>query len=150
MVNIYHKPGNGRLHFQYMSSPLRYGAWITLGGHYLQGSWWQVDFGSWTKVTIIATQGRQDAAQWVTKYRVSYSYDRLFFSYYKEGDYTKVFFSRLRTSFSYLSYDFTFNLHGQFVSVTYPRRTLFQLDHVTRNLQSKERKTPRNQYCLGS
>lgn len=95
MVDIYHKPGNGRLHFQKVPSPLRYGAWATLGGHYLQGSWWQVDFGSWTKVTIIATQGRQDAAQWVKKYRVSYSYDGLFFRYYKEGDYTKVFSSRL-------------------------------------------------------
>lgn len=103
MVDIYHKPGNGRLHFQKVPSPLRYGAWATLGGHYLQGSWWQVDFGSWTKVTIIATQGRQDAAQWVKKYRLSYSYDGLFFRYYKEGDYTKVFSSRLRISFAYLS-----------------------------------------------
>ena len=144
MVDIYHKPGNGRLHFQKVPSPLRYGAWATLGGHYLQGSWWQVDFGSWTKVTIIATQGRQDALQWVTKYRVSYSYDGLFFRYYKEGDYTKVFSSRLRIYFAYLSYDFTLDLHGQFVSVTYPRRTLFQLDHVTQNLQSKDRERPRN------
>lgn len=101
--SIYYKPGNGRLHFQKVPSPLRYGAWATLGGHYLQGSWWQVDFGSWTKVTIIATQGRQDAAQWVKKYRLSYSYDGLFFRYYKEGDYTKVFSSRLRISFAYLS-----------------------------------------------
>lgn len=92
MVDIYHKPGNGRLHFQKVPSPLRYGAWETLGGNYLKGSWWQVDFGSWTKVTIVATQGRQDRSYWVTKYRVSYSYDGLFFKYYREADYPKVFF----------------------------------------------------------
>ena len=94
-----YKPGDGRLHFQKTSSPLRYGAWSTLGGKYLKGSWWQVDFGSWTKVTIIATQGRQDKSQWVTKYRVSYSYDGLFFKYYMEADYPKVFSSRFKKIF---------------------------------------------------
>lgn len=93
MVDIYHKPGNGRLHFQKVPSPLRYGAWASAGAHYLKDSWWQVDFGSWTKVTIISTQGRQDAFQWVKKYRVSYSYDGIFFKYYMEGDYAKVFLS---------------------------------------------------------
>lgn len=92
MVDIYHKPGNGRLHFQKVPSPLRYGAWAAQGGHYLTGSWWQVDFGNWTKVTIVATQGRQDAAQWVKQYKLSYAYDGLFFKYYKQGDYDKVIF----------------------------------------------------------
>ena len=92
MVDIHHRPGNGRLHFQKELSPLRYGAWATAGGHYLtnKDSWFQVNFGSWAKVTIVATQGRQDAAQWVTKYLLSYSYDGLFFKYYMEGDYPKV------------------------------------------------------------
>lgn len=92
MVDIHHRPGNGRLHFQKVPSPLRYGAWATAGAHYLtnKDSWFQVNFGSWAKVTIVATQGRQNAAQWVTKYRLSYSYDGLFFKYYMEGDYPKV------------------------------------------------------------
>ena len=140
-----YKPGDGRLHFQKTSSPLRYGAWSTLGGKYLKGSWWQVDFGSWTKVTIIATQGRQDKSQWVTKYRVSYSYDGLFFKYYKEADYPKVFSSRLRISFAYLPYDFLPGLYVQFVSVTYPRRTLISLgqrDPKLTEMQNRER--PKN------
>lgn len=42
------------------------------------------------KVTGIATQGRQDANQWVTRYIVSYSPDTTTFRYYREGRGTKV------------------------------------------------------------
>lgn len=38
------------------------------------GQWIQVDLGNFTIVSRIATQGRQDAAQWVTQYKVSYSW----------------------------------------------------------------------------
>ena len=86
MVDVVHKPGNGRLHFQLI--PGRIGAWAA--GNLRDGNWFQVDFGRFVKVTVIATQGRQDAAQWVTKYRVSYSYDGQAFKDYKEGDYPKV------------------------------------------------------------
>ena len=41
------------------------------------------------KATGIATQGRQDANQWVTKYIVSYSPDTTNFRYYSEGRGTK-------------------------------------------------------------
>ena len=108
MVDIYHKPGNGRLHFQKVPSPLRYGAWATAGAHYLtaKDSWFQVDFGSWRKVTIIATQGRQDALQWVTKYRVSYSYDGIFFKDYMEGGYRKVLKSQIKVKITLLKNKF--------------------------------------------
>lgn len=89
MVDNGYKPGNGRLHFQLTSG--RIGSWSAANQN--DGSWFQVDFGSFAKVTIIATQGRQDAAQWVTKYRVSYSYKGLFFRDYMEGDYPEVIFS---------------------------------------------------------
>ena len=52
--------------------------------------WLQVSFVSVVKATGIATQGRQDANQWVTKYIVSYSPDTTNFRYYSEGRGTKV------------------------------------------------------------
>ena len=79
-------PGNGRLHFKHISK--RYGAWVA--GNKRDNSWFQVDFGRFVKVTIIATQGREDSSQWVTKYRVTYSYDGKFFRDYKEAGYVKV------------------------------------------------------------
>ena len=38
-----------------------------------QSQYIQVDFGEVDRITQIASQGRSDAAQWVTKFRVSYS-----------------------------------------------------------------------------
>ena len=35
--------------------------------------WLQIDLGHPTSVTKVATQGRQDASQWVTSYSLSYS-----------------------------------------------------------------------------
>ncbi|XP_073259279.1 lactadherin-like [Porites lutea] len=82
-----HSPNRGRLN--YATPPA---AWSSGGAHYLKNSWFQVDFGSWTKVTRIATQGRKYAYEWVTRYRVSYSYDGIFFKDYTEGaSYPKVF-----------------------------------------------------------
>jgi len=47
--------------------------------------WLQVDLGSrYTKVTRVATQGKKDVAQWVTKYKLQYSYDGVTFQYYRE------------------------------------------------------------------
>ena len=81
-------PGNGRLHFKLKSG--HYGCWAA--GNLRDNSWFQVDFGRFVKVTIISTQGREDAFQWVTKYTVSYSYDGNFFRDYKEGGHVKVSF----------------------------------------------------------
>lgn len=72
---------NGRLHFFPKFGQI--GGWVA--ENIIGSSWFQVDFGRWTKVTRISTQGRQDADAWVIKYRVSYSYDGVFFKYYKEN-----------------------------------------------------------------
>ena len=81
-------PGNGRLHFKSISR--RHGAWRA--DNKRDNSWFQVDFGRFVEVTIISTQGSEDAQCWVTKYRVTYSYDGEFFRYYKEEGYIKVLF----------------------------------------------------------
>ena len=47
--------------------------------------WLQIDLlRQDTKITLIATQGRYDAAQWVTKYSLLYSNNTSDFIYYKE------------------------------------------------------------------
>ena len=84
------KAGNGRLHL--ISTPGKNdGGWIAEPNKE-ENSWFQVDFGRWTKVTGISTQGRYGFfPNWVTKYSVSYSYDGIFFIDYKEnGDVAKV------------------------------------------------------------
>ena len=47
------------------------GAWSSRTNDKAQ--WIQVDFGEVKRVTQVASQGRSDHAQWVTRYRVSYS-----------------------------------------------------------------------------
>ena len=54
--------------------------------------WFQVDFVNWTRVTGVAIQG-SSYWYWVTKFKLFYSYDGVFFSDYREdGDNTKVLF----------------------------------------------------------
>ena len=60
------------------------GGWIAHPNN-RYGSWFQVEFRRWTKVTRISTQGRQDEDNWVTKYHVTYSYDGIFFKDYEEN-----------------------------------------------------------------
>ena len=53
--------------------------------------WLQIDLGANdTKVTGVATQGRQDADQWVTSYKLQYGNDGLYFQYYKDQGEEKV------------------------------------------------------------
>ena len=47
------------------------GAWVPKTQD--MGQWIQVDLAKITKITRIATQGRQDTAQWVKSYSISYS-----------------------------------------------------------------------------
>ena len=47
------------------------GAWIPKSNDL--GQWIQVDLGKITKITRIATQGRQDAGHWVKSYSLTYS-----------------------------------------------------------------------------
>lgn len=51
----------------------RTGAWSAKTND--KGQWIQVNLGKITTVTKIGIQGRQDYAQWVTGYKVSYSQD---------------------------------------------------------------------------
>jgi len=51
-----------------------------------------VNFGRFVEVTIVSTQGREDAPEWVKKYRLSYSKDSRDFRDYLEDDRVKVIF----------------------------------------------------------
>lgn len=84
--NSYMIPKNGRLHFQAKSGA--YGSWAVQKNDQFQ--WFLVDFGSFTKVTGLSTQGRQDGNWWVKTYSVSFSYDGVFFEDYKENNTKKV------------------------------------------------------------
>ena len=52
--------------------------------------WLLVDFGKFVEIRRISTQGRQEAAQWVTRYRLEFSYDGVFFAEYKSDNEVKV------------------------------------------------------------
>ena len=57
------------------------GAWSARSNDVNQ--WIQVSLGSYTRLTGIATQGRNGASQWVTKYHLQYGDDGVNFHYYK-------------------------------------------------------------------
>ena len=57
------------------------GAWSARSNDANQ--WIQVALERYTKLTGIATQGRNGANQWVTKYQLQYSDDGVIFYYYK-------------------------------------------------------------------
>ena len=49
--------------------------------------WLQVDLGNQqTSVTRVATQGKNGYSQWVTKYKLQYSFDGFSFQYYREQE----------------------------------------------------------------
>lgn len=60
------------------------GAWCAKVGNHHQ--WFQVYLGRPRKLTGVATQGRSDYNQWVTKYLLSYSLDGAnFATYWSQG-----------------------------------------------------------------
>ena len=78
-----HSAVQARLHFKVDGS--RAGSWSALRND--PNQWLQVDLGSYTTVTRVATQGRNAYNEWVTKYRLQYSDDGVIFQYYKQhGD----------------------------------------------------------------
>ena len=81
-----HGPGNARLHWR--KSRSRVGSWSARHNNHYQ--FLQVYFKHPTRVVKIATQGRQDTRQWVTKYFVTYSQDGANFAEYKENSNRKV------------------------------------------------------------
>ena len=76
-----HAPYQGRLHFD--GGFFKAGSWSARRNDLFQ--WLQVDLGSqYIKVTRVATQGRKDIPQWVTKYKLQYSNDAANFQYYRD------------------------------------------------------------------
>ena len=74
-----HSAAQARLHSKADGSS--FGAWSALKDD--PNQWLQVDFGSYTKVTRVATQGRNAYNEWVTKYMLQYSDDGASFHVYK-------------------------------------------------------------------
>ena len=73
-----HAAIQGRLNF--LAGGGKQGGWSSRSNDASQ--WIQVALPSYTKVTRIATQGRNRVAQWVTKYKLQYSEDGYTFHYY--------------------------------------------------------------------
>ena len=79
--DVNHAAIQGRLHFK--AGGGKQGAWSAGANDVNQ--WLQVDVGDmYTRVTRLATQGRNAADQWVTKYKLQYSEDGANFEYYRE------------------------------------------------------------------
>ena len=74
-----HAAIQGRLNFK--AGGGKQGAWSA--GSNDANQWIQVALGIYTKLTGIATQGRNGANQWVTKYQLQYSDDGIHFHFYK-------------------------------------------------------------------
>lgn len=64
-----HSAQKARLHFKADGS--KWGSWSALTNDLSQ--WLQVDLSTYTRVTRVATQGRNGFYQWVTKYNLQYS-----------------------------------------------------------------------------
>ena len=87
-----HATKQGRLHFQ--AVPGKSGSWCAGANNVNQ--WLQIDLGNQrTKVTRLATQGRNGYSQWVTKYKLQYSDDGVTFLHYKQHGAVKVSYAFL-------------------------------------------------------
>ena len=76
-----HAVTQARLHFQAIAG--KAGSWSARSNDLHQ--WLQIDLGSrHTNVTRVATQGRNDSLQWITKYKLQYSNDGVNFQYFKQ------------------------------------------------------------------
>ena len=78
--NYYLSPKYGRLNGLY--------SWSVRSNR--AGQWYQVDFVELMRVKGVATQGRQNANQWVRSYTVSYSVDGMSYRPYRQGRGVKV------------------------------------------------------------
>ena len=75
-----HTAKQSRLHSQ--ADGDKRGSWSALRNDVNQ--WLQVDLVSYTRVTGVATQGRNGHYEWVTKYRLQYSDDGDAFHFYED------------------------------------------------------------------
>ena len=81
-----HSAAQARLHSSADGS--RGGGWSALTND--DNQWLQVDIGSYTRVTSVATQGGNSKNEWVTKYTLQYSDDGLsFHTYVQTGEKSK-------------------------------------------------------------
>ena len=79
-LNGNHSATQARLYFK--GDGVKAGGWSALSND--SNQWLQVDFGSYTRVQRVATQGRYASDQWVTKYKLQYSDDGVAFQVYRE------------------------------------------------------------------
>ena len=98
--NFYLGPWNGRLHSR--REGRRGASWSAKRKDTRQ--WLKVDFGALTRVSRVATQGRQNAHQWVKTYSISYSRKGVNFVPYKEKGRLKVHISKVKLSDTLLSF----------------------------------------------
>ena len=77
-----HGASRARLHMLFNRKTTQRGAWSPSSSDLNQ--WLEINLGGYTTLTRVATQGRSDHAQWVTKYRLQYSDDGVIFQFYKE------------------------------------------------------------------
>ena len=75
-----HSAAQARL--RYKTDRSKDGGWSALKSDVNQ--WLQVELGTFTTVTRVATQGRNSYDEWVSKYMIQYSDDRVTFDAYKE------------------------------------------------------------------
>ena len=78
--DVYHTPNQGRLH--YKGGGLYSGAWVA--GTNNPSQWLQIDLRVQTNITFVATQGRHQPFQRVTKYKLQYSKDGISFQGHKQ------------------------------------------------------------------
>ena len=80
MRDVNSSPRLARL--QLKADGIKQGGWSALRND--PNQWLQVDLGSYTTLTRVATQGRNEFSEWVTKYRIQYSNDGVTFQVYRE------------------------------------------------------------------
>ena len=78
-----HSAAQARLHSKAEGS--KFGAWSALENDH--HPWLQIDFGSSTKITRLATQGRNGFNEWVTRYTLEFCEDGVNFHRYKVNQY---------------------------------------------------------------
>ena len=84
--NANHGPDRSRLNIQINGDKIEPGQLKQV----MPTQWLQIDLGGqYTKVTRVATQGRNSYEQWVKSYKLQYGHDRVNFQYYRgEGETT--------------------------------------------------------------
>ncbi|XP_022805740.1 lactadherin-like isoform X1 [Stylophora pistillata] len=80
-----HAPKQARLHIQAAIKGKSRG-WSARKNDLYQ--WFQVDLGSKTIVTRVATQGIDGLDEWVTKYRIQFGYSGINFQFYKKAEHS--------------------------------------------------------------